>query len=633
MKSSSLFASALLLILAACGGGSGGGDSSTTSASSSAGASSSLAASSAAASSVAVSSAAASSAAASSAAAVSSAASSAAVSSAAASSAAASSAAASSAAASSASRLSPANGDSAAYIDTRLKLTFDATPTLGSTGYIKVYKSDGTLVDTIDISTAPVLAGSETQSTLSKANTEIDQLAAAVTSLSNRYRWVYYTPVTISGNTATIKLHDGRLTWGTGYYVTVDSSVFSGNISGSAFTGISSSSAWTFTTKAAPASFTDVTVDDDGAADFRSVQGALNWIMDKCASGTSNGCTTSAKTVTVKNGTYNELLFMRNVSSITIQGESRNGVVVQYENFEHYNPGSGGSATAAATTLTTEISGNRRALGGGRPVFLIEGGDLVKLTNFTLQNTHVKGSYGGVSGLSLNNQAETIYFNSATTTGSRMIATYMNFLSAQDTIQTKGWVWYYQSLITGDVDFIWGGAHAGVFEECELRTIVDTTNSALGGYIVHARTQYGYPGFVILNSQLTSASGVPAGATYLARGPGSTTNVCAASGNTCDNVAFVNTKMGTHITTVGWCSANGGSVACGSNPNPNPATATDTAGWREYLSTDLSGTTLSTVGRDTHSAQISGGGYSASFATRALIFSQWNSNTGWSPVP
>src|SRR5690348_15908786 len=85
------------------------------------------------------------------------------------------------------SRLVPANGATAAYVDTRLTITFDSAPTLGTSGTIKVFNaSDNTLVDTIDISGAPASATGETQTVIPKTNTEIDQIGAAVTTLGGR---------------------------------------------------------------------------------------------------------------------------------------------------------------------------------------------------------------------------------------------------------------------------------------------------------------------------------------------------------------------------------------------------------------------------------------------------------------
>ncbi|GGP22068.1 hypothetical protein [Silvimonas iriomotensis] len=528
----------------------------------------------------------------------------------------------------SASALSPLNGATAAFADSRLQITFDTTPTLGSTGYIKVFKSDGTPVDTIDISGAPVTAGGETQTYMPAANTEIDKLGNNVNALT-QWRYVYYKPVTISGKTATIRLHDGVLGYNTSYYVTVDNGVLNGTYNGSAFAGITANTAWAFHTKNAPSSPTAVTVDTAGTGDFTTVQGALNWIM-------GNGCNTctnatDAKTITIKNGTYNEQLFLRNTNNLTIQGASRAGVVVSQENYESWNPGTGGSKTAPQTTLTSELAGTRRSLGGGRAVFLVEGADMLKLTNFTLQNPHVKTT-------TANNQAETIYYNSATLAGSRMLATYMNFISAQDTVQTKGWVWYYQTYIAGDVDFIWGSPFAALFENSELHTVADPTAPTQGGYIFQARAAFGYPGFVVLNSTLTADAAVPAGVTFLGRSGGLTvangycqtqltTGSLANANYGCDNIAYINTKMGGHIATVGWSSP----TTSPANPVPDPTTATTTAGWRESGSMDSTGAALSMTGRDTTDASntldLSG------LATRTQVFSAWNGNTGWTPTP
>jgi len=517
----------------------------------------------------------------------------------------------------------PDTGETAAYSDTRLHITFDAAPVLRSTGKIRVFKMDGTLVDTIDVSDAVSKAGGEAQTLYPATNTEIDKLGNNVPSLS-LWRFVYYKPVVISGNTASIKLHDGVLQPNAAYYVNIDNGVFTGNVGGASFTGVSGTNAWTFRTKGAPASTTTVTVDDDGPADFRSVQGALNWMMQ-------NGCTTcadasAAKTITVKTGNYRELLYLRNVNNLTIRGESRTGVKVFYDNSDSFNPGTGGGTAAAGTTLLSAGPnvGTRRYLRGGRNVLLVESVDQLKLTNFTLWNAHPKKS-------GWNNQAETMYFNSSSLNGSRLSATSMNFMSAQDTLLLKGWSWFYNSYISGDVDFIWGTPYAAMFEQSELHTIADGTNANSGGYIFQARAAYGYPGFVVLNSKLTADTTIPAGSTWLARSGGlapptycTTKTTTGGLGNAnlgCDNIAYINTKMGTHIRTAGWQAS----------PTPTPATPTATAGWRERGSMDLSGNTLNVSGRNlavsATNIDLSG------LDSRSEAFQSWNNGAGWTPVP
>jgi pectin methylesterase-like acyl-CoA thioesterase len=504
----------------------------------------------------------------------------------------------------------PVKGETAAYIDTRLQITFDSPPKLGTTGHISIYTTNDALVDTLDVSNAVAMAY-DTQTIISDYDTEIDALGYVPPpdgGSPSRARYVYYTPVTISGNTATIVPHNNRLTYGTQYYVVVDASVFTGTltIAGAPYQGVAKTDGWSFTTKAAPTSPTTVVVDDNGVADFRTVQGALNWMM-------TNGCSAcpsaaASKTVTIMNGTYEELLFLRDVSNLTIAGESRAGVTVQYSNYDSYNPGSGGSSTTPGTTL----SNGRRSLGGGRAVFLVELGDMLKLTNFTLHNERVR-----VSGF--NNQAETIYFNS----GNRLIGEHMNFVSMQDTLLLKGWDWFYDSYVAGSTDFIWGYPQAALFESSELHTVVDTESPTSGGFVMQSRAYYGVPGFVVLNSTLTSDSAVPAGSTYLARSSGQGTSCVSPSGYNCDDVAYVNTRMGPHVATVGWYTT----------PAPTPSTATDTTGWREYGSMDPSGQPLNVSGRSSDSAQITASGYSTSFSTRAEVFAAWSNGAGWSPTP
>ena len=67
--------------------------------------------------------------------------------------------------------------------------------------------------------------------------------------------------------------------------VTIDDGVFGGSIGGEPFHGVGAGDGWKFTTKSAPASNTRLTVDDDGDADFRTLQGALNWLMQRCSTG------------------------------------------------------------------------------------------------------------------------------------------------------------------------------------------------------------------------------------------------------------------------------------------------------------------------------------------------------------
>ena len=522
----------------------------------------------------------------------------------------------------------PAAGETAAYKDSLLKLTFGNAPVVTGSDTIRVYRSDGTLVDRIDTSSGVVTLGGETQTAIGLPNTEIDKIGNGIASLT-QYRFTYYRPVTVAGNTATIKLHDGVLAYDTAYYVQVDQSVFNGSFGGTgSFPGISGTTAWTFRTRSAPTSNTAITVDDDGPADFRTVQGALDHVM-------ATGCLScpgaaAAKTITIRNGIYDEQLFLRNVSNLTIAGESRAGTIVRNANWEAFNPGTGGSRATPNTTFANiggvATLGNRLSLGGGRAVLLVEGGDLLKLTNFTMANTHAKEA-------TQNSQAEVIYYNSANINGSRFIATDMNFLGTQDTLQVKGWVWIYNSLIAGDVDFLWGYPYAAVIENSELRTVFDPSAPTSGGFVFQARSAKGYPGFVVLGGQLTAEGNVPAGSAYLARSGGNTqaqgfcTTALALGGGSpgnanlyCDSVAYIGVRMGAHIAAAGWFA----------NPVPN-LLPTAREGWRERGSLTSAGAPLPLTGRETRYASSTAD--LLSLDSRAKLFAQWNGTVGWNPQP
>jgi pectin methylesterase-like acyl-CoA thioesterase len=459
--------------------------------------------------------------------------------------------------------VSPKNNARAAYIDTYLSVEFASAPTLGDGGIIAIYKTDGTKVDEINLADAqPRLENNGIYNT-----TKIDLLAC-----SDRVRAVNYKPAVIKGNTLLIKPHFGALQYNTEYYVTIDAAA----VQGVAFEGITANQ-WKFTTKSSvPAAA--VTVDDDGEADFRTIQAAIAWSESKGKD--------VAVTINVKNGTYEELLFVRNKNNLTIKGESRDGVVVAYDNCDAWNGGTGGS-------IARPEAGGVIATAGGRSVFLIESCDLLRIENMTLINTHGAG-----------NQAEVFYFNSSY----RLSVVNCNLRSNQDTINIKGYCWFYNTLVAGDVDFIWGGAAAALFEQCEIRSVTG------GGYILQARVPNATDkGFVFLNCELTKAAGVTDNSTHLARSAGNAAYY--------DNIAFILCKMDTHITAAGWHSS----------PAPNPVAATALSGWKEYGSKDMSGAALSINNRlQPGSYQLSESEYTAGYGSRAIIFAGYG-DAGWIP--
>jgi pectin methylesterase-like acyl-CoA thioesterase len=475
---------------------------------------------------------------------------------------------------------SPAAQGSAVNVDTVLKLSFDKPSTLGAGGSIRIFrKSDDALVDVIRTSGESDAIGYPGQALVRRVNT---------------------TPVRIDGNSAVIVPHSGKLAYGVEYYVAISDGVFTNTtLGGLPFVGIGKLGGWSFSTKAAAPTGATLTVDDDGAADFRTVQGALNHVMQNVAK-------TSAVTINVKNGVYDELLYLNGKDNVTIKGESRDGVTIRYTNNESLNSGTGSSQSAS-------VAGSPA---GGRAVMLVEASDMLVLDNLTMKNTTIRSA-------SISGQAETVYFNSDT----RLIAKNANFFSEQDTLNLKGWAWFYNSLVAGNVDFIWGSSHAALFENSEIRSVGDSASASSGGYVLQARVPVATdPGYVFLNSSLTHGPGpgpnhgdVPAGSTYLARSPGGTA--------TWDNVAFINCRMDAHVATAGWAG-----LGVNGQPAPNPVAPNADAGWREYGSTTLDGAPID--------LRMRVGGYALSdadvanrFATRARVFAGYGNGAGWNPQP
>ena len=427
--------------------------------------------------------------------------------------------------------------------DQPIVLSFDSAPVLGTSGQIKLFTAAGQEVDCIDLkdlSTVDIREDGQmvpkekmTQETL--YNTFMDRLYSG-----KRYRIVHYTPLRIEGKSLIVRFHSGVMEFGKSYYLTMDAGVVSG------FDGYAAGEQ-AFTTKSAPATPTALQVAADGSADFCTIQGALTYAS------TTSGTTT----IDVAPGTYNEMLFLRERAGVLIRGLDREKTLLSYANAEALANGSG------ASTSTKPTVGNAIGAVGGRGVCLFENCDDLTLSGMTLINSY--GEQG---------QAEVIYFNSGSN-AHKLTLENCALHSLQDTFLTKGVVWVHNSLIAGNVDFIWGYPKACLFEDCEIRC-----EKYSKGFILQARVPGASDkGFVFLNCRITAGEGAQDGTMYLARSGGSTDYY--------DNVTFVNCQMSPVIAPVGWYS----------DPTPNPATPTATSGWKEYGTTGVSTASRNSLGR------------------------------------
>ncbi len=233
--------------------------------------------------------------------------------------------------------LDPANNSIGICTDKPLSITFNQTPQVGTSGRIRVYESNGTLVDTIDMSVSP-----------------------QTKTIGGVSAFRYY-PIIVEGNTAHIYLHN-QLAYNKTYYVTIEPGVLT-DAANAPFVGFSDPNTFRFTTKSsAPTAGTNVlTVNADGTGDFCTIQGAIDFVPAN---------NSQRVVINVKNGTYTEIIYIpSNKPLITVKGETRAGTIQQYANNNNLNGA---------------ISGNYRTSFG------VDAADF-NIENITLHNTTPQG--------------------------------------------------------------------------------------------------------------------------------------------------------------------------------------------------------------------------------------------------
>jgi len=385
----------------------------------------------------------------------------------------------------SATAFAPTNGATGVCYDTPLSVTFSQAPTLRTNGTIKIFNvtNSATPVDTINLA---LNAANGTQ---------------AHSVFSGDSQGFNYYPVVINGSTAVIYPHGGVMTSNQTYYVTIDDGAFA-DASGAYFAGITATNVWQFTTKVGgPANPTNMVVDASGNGDFVTVQGAVDSVP---------AANTTPRLINIHNGNYFEIVDISGKNNLLLRGQSRAATIVGYPN----------NAAIAAGGSTHS-----------RMAFKVNAND-ISLDNLTVTNMTPQDV----------SQAEALMVESG---AARLIVNNCNIDSYQDTILANistSKAYFYNSLIQGDVDFIWGGGNL-FFTNCEIRYLIRNANAAAEGPnpSPNASTDISSNGFSFVSCRLTTLPGA---------NPNDT--IGRTRGITNGNTALINCMISTNIG--GWAS-------------------------------------------------------------------------------
>lgn len=418
--------------------------------------------------------------------------------------------------------VTPTGSSAGACIDTPLSITFSSPVVIGTTGTVRIYNAaTNALVDTIDVAASGMTAAQI------KALTGLEAIAGSKTIEGQSFN---YYPIVVRGATAAIYPHVA-LSYGTSYYVTVDTGVFQDAATGNAFIGIYDSSTWRFGTRmfGPAAGSTWLNVAADGSGDFCTVQGALDFLPAN---------NTTPTTISIAPGTYDALVFDNHRSNVTFLGQSRTGTILQYANNNNFDSAGGSFYHRGAV----EAYGN----------------DLSFL-NLTIRNTTPHGG----------SQAEALIL-----IGSRNIVSNVDLYSYQDTFQATGSTYIADTNITGDVDFMWGYG-ANYFYRCHL------TQATSRGYYAQIRNAQpngtANHGNVYLDCTFDALPGVTG--TYLAR-----IDPTPGSGFPYSEVVLIDCALGNNLDPAGWLLNNATSGpdlnwAYAGLTNLSDGTPFDASGW------------------------------------------------------
>ena len=228
----------------------------------------------------------------------------------------------------------------------------------------------------------------------------------------------------------------------------------------------------------------------------------------------------------------------------------------------------------------------------------------IKLKNFTVANAHEKT---GSADVSLQDAAEALCWNN---TSGTLYAEGMRFEGRQNTLCLKGFTFFNNCYICGDMDFIYGEADTALFEECEIFLLEDNRGDR-NGYVVKSNALANKNGFVFKEC-LFGAAKRRKGKLYVYRteGKGSATSL-----KNWDSIALINCVVSElYNEELQWDDDHNLNVYPRGNKH---------CGWREYCTKTVSKngslSEVDTTVRNSKSYTLTEDDYNELYASRYLI--------------
>ena len=255
-----------------------------------------------------------------------------------------------------------------------------------------------------------------------------------------------------------------------------------------------------------------IIVSKDNTGDVTSIQDAIDLVPDD---------NKEPITIEIKEGIYKEVVTIpKGKNHITLSGEAKEKVILTYDNY------------------AGKLNGQQEKIGTNNSATVFIDADYIKAAGITFENSYYREGLD-----SAGRQAVAV-----NTIGRHLQFIDCAFHGYQDTLYVReGSAYFNNCLIKGDIDFIFGAAHA-YFENCEIQSLYGGSATD-NGYVTAASTKSASKyGFIFYHCNLTADEQMPEKTIYLGRPWHPSKRTAPVTSST----VFIECELGAHIKEEGY---------------------------------------------------------------------------------